>query len=366
MAYQKIITHISTVHPLHDTRIFHKQFVSLDEAGFYVNLVVTHPQDEILQGIHILGLPVLSNRLFRMLKKPWMALKRSLSTHADIYHFHDPELIPVGLILRCMGKKVIYDVHEDYHGSILHKHWIPTFLRPLIATTFYALESFAARMFSGIVTATPHLEAMFLKFNPKTVCANNFPLLKEMSCDQNPSKVPGSVVYVGGITEGRGIVQLMEALEGTDIKLFLAGEFAPKSLQDACEKMPVWKNVDYLCHLNRTQVQEILSKSCVGILTFLPLPNHDHCRPNKIFEYMLAALPIVASHIPSWMGSFQQVHCISFVDPLFSLAIRQAIQDLLADPKQCHAMGARGRQAVIDQFNWDQEAKKILALYKTL
>jgi glycosyltransferase involved in cell wall biosynthesis len=113
-------------------------------------------------------------------------------------------------------------------------------------------------------------------------------------------------------------------------------------------------------------VQALLSKASVGILTFHHLPNHDDCRPNKLFEYMSAGLPIVGSNIQSWIEFLADVDNVTFVDPLSPTAIREAILALLDDPVRCAEMGERGRKAVLDQFNWDHEAQKLLNLYNEL
>jgi len=120
----KKICIITTVHQPLDTRIFYHEAVSLKKY-YSVVLVSTTGKDFSKQGIEIKGLGVVKNRFSRFTKM-FSALSRALEEKADVYHFHDLELIPMGLFLRLLGKRVIYDVHENNPEYILDKDWIPT------------------------------------------------------------------------------------------------------------------------------------------------------------------------------------------------------------------------------------------------
>ena len=112
---------LTSVHPPFDIRIFHKEAKSLARAGYDITLIAQHDKEEIVEGIRIVSLPKPKNRIDRMTRTVWSAYRKAIKIDADIYHFHDSELIPIGLLLKLRGKRVIYDVHEDFPASILCK-----------------------------------------------------------------------------------------------------------------------------------------------------------------------------------------------------------------------------------------------------
>jgi glycosyltransferase involved in cell wall biosynthesis len=364
------ITHISTVHPVFDVRIFHKECKSLVREGFKVNLIISHENEETIDGVHIVPLPLFQGRVKRMLIKPILAFVYALKLRSDLYHFHDPELIPVGVMLKLFGKKVIYDVHEDVPSQIMDKHWIPPYLRKSISFIIKGIEKLGCLFFDGIIAATPYISSKFLKMSKNAIDINNYPLTSEFVDrnldEKNKNKSEKIICYIGGITKERGIVELIKAIEGTDIKLYLVGTLTPRNLLESLEKEKGWKNVIYFGQVERSEAFSILSKAQIGICLFHPIANHLNSLPNKLFEYMAAGRPIVASNMSYWRKLLGDLESIAFVDPLNPEKIRSAIQALISDQEQCHSMGQNGLKAVKEVYNWESEEKKLITFYKDL
>jgi len=360
---------MTSVHTRYDIRIFRKECTSLAKAGFDVTLVVADGKgNEEKNNVRIFDTgnrP--SSRLKRMVGTVSKVYKAAKNTHADIYHFHDPELLPVGWLLQRKGKKVIYDVHEDVRLQILNKHWIPAILRKLVSKITGFVEDRFSKRYDACVCATHSISQRFEGIAKKTVVVNNYPISAELfSPDVSWEKKERAVCYVGGITRARGIRELLEAITKTDAHLILAGEFQSKAEYEEARKKPGWDKTQALGFIGRSEVAEVLKRSMAGVVTFHPLPNHIHAQPNKMFEYMSAGLPVIASHFPLWKEIVEGHKCGICVDPLRPEEISEAINWILDHPAEAAEMGKRGRAAVLDKYSWEREEQKLLDLYRAL
>jgi glycosyltransferase involved in cell wall biosynthesis len=287
-----------------------------------------------------------------------------------LYHLHDPELIPVGILLKLLGKHVVYDVHEDVPKQLLSKHWIPPRLRRLVSMCARLVESIGVMFWDGIVAATPSIAQNFPPH--KTAVVQNFPVRDEIAPPhaQPFSARPSNVVYVGAIAQERGIFELVAALallpDANPAKLLLAGSFRPSALQKQLSRSAGWERVDFRAWCGRGAVRELMAKSRAGIVTFLAHPNHVEAQPNKLFEYMSAGIPVIASDFPLWRQIVEGAGCGLLVDPERPAAISEAIDHLINHPLEAAAMGERGRRAVEEKYNWDRESEVLIGFYQRL
>lgn len=357
---------LTSVHPPFDTRIFHKEAKSMVRAGYDVTLIAQHDKEEIVDGIRIVPLPTPKNRLQRMTRTVWLAYRKALKINADIYHFHDPELMPVGLLLKRHGKRVIYDVHEDVPRQNLSKPYIPSLLRKPISLMIGVLEAFFARRFDGVVTATPFINRRFLKLGANAVNVNNFPLASELYTAENQWKnKENAVCYIGGIAGIRGAFEMVEAIGKTKYRLLLAGDFEP-GLEGQLKRLPGWRNVDALGFLDRNGVRATAARSMAGLVLFHPEPNHIDAQPNKMFEYMSAGISVIASNFPLWCEIVEGAGCGLLVNPLKPKEIADAIAYLLENPEKAELMGQQGRKAVEERYNFTDDFMKLTKLYTEL
>jgi glycosyltransferase involved in cell wall biosynthesis len=361
------ICHLTSVHPRYDARIFHKECKTLSNAGFDVNLVVADGKgDEVVDKIKIydVGKPI--NRKERMLKTTKKVLKKALEVNAEIYHFHDPELIPIGIKLKKLGKKVIYDVHEDLPRQLLSKPYLNKFSKVILSKIIEIYENYAAKKFDYIITATPYIRNRFKKLNPNTIDINNFPLLNEFYSIDLKNNKENAVCYIGGITKIRGIIELIKSLEHVDTTLHLAGEFESEDLKKEVMQLMGWEKVKYYGYVSREKVREIFTSVNAGIVTFLPEPNHINAMPNKLFEYMSASLAVIASNFTLWKEIVERNNCGVCVDPTNPEEIAKAIEYLITHPDEARKMGENGRKAVLEKYNWEKESEKLINIYKSL
>jgi glycosyltransferase involved in cell wall biosynthesis len=360
------ICHVTSAHPAEDIRIFVKEAISAAKAGFDVHLVTAGTQDYQKNGVYIHGISgKTGGRFTRMWKTVNCVYEKAISLDADIYQLHDPELLRIALRLKKNGKIVLFDAHEDVPAQIMAKHWIPKPLRRLVAFLFKLAEKYILSRITGVIAATPFIRNRLEKLNPRCVDINNYPLLNEFPEPGTEEKKIHELVYIGGISETRGIFPLLDMIHafGTRISLGLAGPFSPPGLEEKVRKHPAFPLVTYYGNLDRQGVSDLLKKSLIGMVTLLPTPNHLESQPIKMYEYMAAGIPVIASDFPYWKEIISRCGCGITVNPADPESIKKAVIALLENETWAASMGQKGREAIEKEFNWEVEEKRLIAFY---
>ena len=364
---------LTTVHPPFDTRIFHKQAKTLARAGYDVTLIAQHDGDRVVEGVRIIGLPKPRNRFTRIFGLTWRAFRLALRQHADVYHFHDPELLLPGALLKLFTRaKVIYDVHEDYPSYIRMKGWLPSVLRAPLSAFVETLELLGTRIFDAIVTADDEVANRFKKAKMLAII-HNFPDLELfMGCERHSSAKIYDIIYLGSISPYHinfmlSVALLLEKM-GHVFRWCIVGvserqhTLARKLLQELGIKHRFC-----LCgRIPHSCVVKYLAYSKVGVI---PLPHKEKFMkniPTKLFEYMACRIPVVASDLPPIRKFVGTRGCAILVPPEDEEAFASAIDFLLSNPQRAQAMGEKGRSLVEQKFNWARESKKLLTLYRRL
>jgi glycosyltransferase involved in cell wall biosynthesis len=380
---------LTSVHSPFDTRIFYKQARSLARAGYDVRLICPHDREEEVERVKLVPLPRPKGRLKRLLLSPWRVLKLALAQRASIYHFHDPELLPVGVLLRLLGKKVIYDIHEDVAKQILNKEWLPA--RRLISSAYRLLELLTCRLFPLVLA-----EASYARLYPqgvRKVIVQNFPetgifpsprkqeereFKGEGECagdgERKRKRERFTACYLGGVSALRGMERTLEALallkeKGQLIDFLCIGPASKKyaaHLERRIEELGLTQQVELRGRMEAPRAYTLLQECHVGLAVLQPNPNYFASFPTKMFEYMGLGLPVIVSNFPLWQNVVDQAGCGFTVDPLAAADLAKALATLAADPQQAKEMGEHGRRAIAEEYNWEREEQKLLALYAKL
>lgn len=367
-----IIAHATTVHPRGDTRIAVKEAATLNRVAGRVTLYVQDGEGDGTGpgGVRVVDTgPRPASRLARMTCGAWRMARAVTASHPDVVQFHDPELIPMGFWWKLHGIRVIYDAHEDLPRQVMTKPWLPAPLRRPIASLVAAAERLAGRAFDGVAAATPTIAARFPA--ARTALVQNFPDLDELTFTSPvPHRErPPHVLYLGGVSAIRGIETMVGAMARVRMpgaRLKLAGTFQPPELEAHMQALDGWQRIDHQGWADRTEVRRLLSEARLGLVILQPVPSYLDAQPVKMFEYMAAGLPVIASDFPQWRSLVEDIGCAVFVDPLNADALAEAIDRLLSEPELAEEMGARGREAVRVRFNWAQEGEALTGLYRRI
>lgn len=354
------ICHMTSVHMPNDDRIVLKECVSLLNAGYDVSLVFLGDLDEIIdKRIHYICAGVrYENRKERVLKGIWKVYDKAKKINADLYHFHDPELIPIGILLKLSGKKVIYDVHEDVPKQIMSKDWIKIYLRKPVASFMQFCEMIADKCFDGIIVV---LDTIGKRFKDKhCITIYNYPLKDELYCQIEWEKRKKFFGYAGGISKIRCIYEIINSLKISKERMLLAGIFENDDIKNEVLNC---RNINYRGYLDRTNIKKFYSEIFCGLVLFYPVENHLNAQPVKMKEYMAAGIPFIASDFPEWKKFVDKYQCGICVNPLDENAVANAMKWMVEHTEEAKAMGANGRKAIVENFSWENEGKKLISFY---
>ena len=396
------VCHMTSNHINLDARIFHKQCTSLAKAGYDVYLVARGESFE-LNGVKVVGVLTIDENMNTTNRKLIYKIIRSVKTiykrhlyekliykeavklNADIYQIHDPALLPYALKLKKKGKKVIYDCHEDYYMEKLYavqKNIITIIYLFLDVFNFYLpkpdyknpeayrkYETKVCKEFDALITVTPHIYDNLKKINNNTFMITNYPIIK----DYNETKiytVSKNIVFTGGINRAYCHHKVIKALGKCNNARYMLYGPSDDNYMNELRNMPEWKYVDFGGRIPFNEVSKKLQEASAGIAILEIYGGVGYeigtIGNTKLFEYMTEALPVVCTDFILWKEMIEKYNCGVCVDPDDIDEIANAINYLLDNPEIAEEMGQNGRRAVLEEFNWETQEKKLLELYKNL
>ncbi|MBL7941058.1 MAG: glycosyltransferase [Flavobacteriales bacterium] len=366
------VCQLTTVHGPFDDRIFFKQCVSLAAAGHEVIELAPAEHATTEQGVRIQPLNIPVQRVLRMLVGGWRAYRATKALRPDVVHFHDPELLPVGFLLKWRGIRVVYDMHELVQRQILDKTWLgPGSLRKTMAAVYGRIERAAVSRFDAIVLAesryTDELFPRYPRHLDKFTLVRNFPVLSVI--DRHHATVAKgeglTVIYVGGLSEARGIGALINAVDRVPgARLWLLGSWASPEFQASCEARSGFARTTWFGQLRMDEVYAYIRAADLGACVLHPLPNYVVSEPIKTYEYLACGIPLLLSDFPLWRDRFGPWSW--FVDPLDENSIVAAIRIAQEDASGRTEKARSGRIVVEEERCWERESARLIDLYRKL
>ncbi len=361
------ITHISTVHPLNDTRIWEKQCSGLALKGYDVHLVIPTNACGAHDNVTVHPLPIPRNRAHRFVRTSVQAVRVALSTHADIYHIHDPELILIGLFIRMKGSSVVYDMHENVPKQILNKAWIPRSLRWVLAKLVKGVERISLNRFYVVFAEASYRKDYAWIERQETVL--NYPLIERLTAISSCKRKIPTIGYIGGVTEGRGVITTVAAIKslrdkGYEINFECIGRVDAAVKENLAVQTGLSEGwISMPGRLAPEQGWRMISECHVGLALLHPIGNYIDSYPTKMFEYMALGLPVIASDFPLYRDVVATHDCGVCVDPLDVKSIEEAMREMIDRKDMAASKGVNGFLAVEKNYDWRTQLEKLEQVY---
>lgn len=371
---KKNIAHITTVHIRTDTRVYYKEVQSLSKNYNVVMIVADGIGSTINDYCETLDLGLPKNRILRILFYGLKALWILKNKQITLVHIHDPELIIIAFILKIRGYKVVYDIHELVYEDIRTKNWISSkIIRNLIAWFYKGLEGLALKYFDGIILAEDGYRDFYEKNYPNNISKieyiRNYPIqamfnvVGKKNNDINENEK--AIIYLGAISEDRGIIELVDAMSFLDdsFKLYIIGKWSEPDLLKRCQNLSGWTKVEMLGYLKPDQIVKYIRKSDIGMCTLHRIENFAYTTPVKSFEYLINGLPLIMTDFSFWKDFYKGTAL--FVDPKDPKEISRQILNLISNRNQYNKMSNKGIELALKHC-WENEEKKLLNLYEKI
>lgn len=361
--------HFSTVHAELKSRSFHRICLPLARDGAHIAYISPAKANRV-ERIDFVRLPQRGSRFQRMFSN-WTVLRHLLRTEADIYHFQDPELLPLALALKLLfGKRVIYDAYEDFPSMMREGSSIPLPLRRVGGRLVALAERLAAQVLDGIVTADPFTLRRVARIGrSRKLVFPNFPNLDLFPPPSSCPK-PFDLVYRGGLSERAGTYDLLYALRllksrSRELRLLLIGYVDTPSdeaaLRERIRRLGLAANVEIRGRIPHEEMATVLAQARIGICPLRLTPKFSLNVPVKVFEYWACGLPVVASDLPPIRPYFRPTAAGLLFKPADADALARSIEWLLDHSRAADVMGRKGRAAVVARFNNSAEIRRFEA-----
>lgn len=364
------ICHVISGYYRTDTRIFHRQCISLKNNGYKVSIYTNDGEkSETIDGIKIYSTKSWKRwKVLLFAKKQF--LKSLIELNYDIYQLHSPELLPLVKPLKKLNKKVIYDAHEDMPNHIKEKEWIPVFLRIIISKLYKIYQDHIFKKIDYLIS--PHHHIINKENLKRKKVIPNFPLIHKKESTKLNEYLNRSdmLCYTGTVYFYSNQKEIFKSLEYFPKLKYKIPGYIDDVLLDEFKGYKSYNQFEYLGRLSLRKLQDFYKTSTIGIVIYdykLNLGyNIGSYGTNKIFEYMEAGIPLICTDYKLWKDVVEKYKCGICVEPKNYVQIKEALEFLINNKKKAFEMGQNGIKAVNEKFNWKVVEKDYLKIFNQL
>lgn len=362
------VVHLSAVHRAEDPRLFHRECATLHDAGFDVHLVIPHARNETRDGIRIHALPQVRGRYRRFMLWP-LLYRKARALRADVYHFHDPEVIPAAYVLkRATGARMIYDMHEDYRAG-----------RGLEGFLLRALERWCFRWVDHVVIS----DAVYAEITdpspvPTTLIANYFkPPDASIEFPTRASGEPFTLAYTGVMSKDRGLFNLLDlacAIQQArlDWRIELTGICYVDCYRKRADRVigcqgleGVVKRTGWNRYVPWPKLLARCTEAHVGLVLWNARSGQMRKIPTKFYEYLHCGLPILCSDFPLWRQFVKKHECGAVVPPGDVRVALQMLRRWAETPDLYQRLSKAAQEAAL-KYRWQPMGERLIRLYRQL
>lgn len=369
------ICHITSAHARYDGRIFKKQCCSLAKAGHEVVLLCADgKKEETLQGVLIKSCtlkPLSKRQRMKLLLFPARFAKEALRTEADVYQFHDIELLTVGLELKKRNKKVIFDCHENWEGYIREIAWLPQFITRILARRLTLFYKHNLNKYDAVFTVSPNILKNLSQYSGNVSFVPNYPIIGMKGIQAKAGAQSNTFIYSGTVYPMSNQETILQALgKIPEAAYMIIGQIEERQKQQL-KQLPAADRVKFVDWVSKEELDRYYEKALAGIVVFdyveICCKREGQLGSNKIFEYMAMGLPVICTDFSLWKEMIvDKYHCGIAVAPRNVKAVYEAMKYLIENPKQARQMGANGQKAVKEEFNWEKYEPGFIQNYVTI
>ena len=365
---------LTSTHGPNDGRIFQKEAKSLAKEH---EVTILAPSDgsgsSITERVHIVTVKRPESTALHPITLLRL-LRACLAQDADVYHCHEPDALLIGVLAKYLkGKRVIYDIHEHWPSEIPFDLGIrnSTLIQRVLSALVSSVELALARRAESTFAVSESVAARFRERGLDPVILSNYSIA-DLDIPYNPDRNGRNLMFMAGNMQSfHGVGECIEAVSRVrerypDVSLTLVGNVR----EDLSEHISASSQNGFTTStgfLPYREMYEKLNEGAAGLLVFQPTYyNISIGLPNKLFDYMLLGLPVIASDLPEIRSVVSSADCGILVDPGSVSEIADAIIYFFDHPKEAQRMGANGRRAVLEKYNWSRMEADLLQAHRNL